>query len=191
MAKDTNTKVRGGSRDGGSFLALPWSVLDSAAYKALSHPARSLLLDVGRQYMGANNGQLLTSMRKLKERGWTSSDTVNRAKKELVSAGFLYETVKGHRPNKASWYAITWFALDRLPGYDPGTIEGYERSAFRKNKVLKPAPGEEQPAIAPSGGTGSGTVVPWPGAARPTTANGSRPPDGNHLEKPSVQRRMS
>lgn len=185
-----STKVRSGERDPGGFVALPWLVLDSAAYKALSHPARSLLLDMARQYVRDNNGRMLASFRHLKTRGWTSVDTISRAKHELIEAGFLYETVKGHRPNKASWYALTWLSLDRLKGYDPGAIEGFERGAYRKNEVLQPSGGVRGRVIAPSGSAGGSTVVPWPGAIRPLPVLAPNPPDGNHLEEPSAQCQM-
>jgi hypothetical protein len=48
---------------------------------------------------------------------------ITRAKRELKEAGFINEMVKGHRPNKASWYAITLQTLDRLQGYDHGAVE--------------------------------------------------------------------
>lgn len=82
---------------------LPWSVLDCPAYRALSHPAKSLLMEFSRQYVKDNNGRLLASTKFLKNRGWNSADVIHRAKLELVEAGLIYETVKGHRPNKASW----------------------------------------------------------------------------------------
>lgn len=186
-----STKVRSSVRDSGGFLALPWVVLDSPAYLQLSHPARSLLLDIARQFVIDNNGRLLASFRYLKTRGWTSVDTISRAKKELIDAGLLYETVKGHRPNKASWYAVTWFNLDRIPGYDPGAIEGFERSAYRKNASLKPSGGVGGRVIAPSGGAGRGTVVPWPGAVKAQSEQVATPADGNHLEMPSEQRQKS
>lgn len=137
MAKD---KARRGAnktsgRDAGSFVALPWSVLDCAAYRALSHPARSLLIEIARQYVKDNNGRLLASSRYLKLRGWNSTDVIQRAKKDLIEGGFIYETVKGHRPNKASWYAITWQNLDKDYRYDARAWEGWReaRSGYAKN----------------------------------------------------------
>ena len=53
-----------------------------------------------------------------------------KCKKELLDGGFIYETVKGHRPNKASWYAITWQTLDRLSGYDYGAEQGFKKGAY-------------------------------------------------------------
>lgn len=182
-----STKVKSSTRDAGGFLALPWSVMDSAAYKNLSHPARSLLLDIARQFVRDNNGRLLASSKYLKTRGWSSVDTASRAKKELADAGLIYETVKGHRPNKASWYAITWCNLDNIPGFDPGAREGFERSAYRKNDALKPPGGVVGPLTAPSGGVEHRTVVPWRGAIRRQTAPVAIPSDGNHLEIPSPQ----
>ena len=180
-----STKVRSNQRDAGGFVALPWAVLDSAAYRALSHPARSLLLDMARQFVRDNNGRMLASLRHLKTRGWTSVDTVSRAKKELIDAGFLYETVKGHRPNKASWYALTWLNLDRLQGYDPGAVEGFERSAYQKNKSLQPAGGVRAELFEPAGGVRGAQVVPWPGAIRSSSTPIPEPSDGDHLEEPS------
>ena len=111
-ARKNDKKGRG--RDGSSFALLPWVVLDSQGYMGLSHPARTLLIEFARQYVRDNNGRLLASGKYLSGRGWNSSDVIQRAKKELLEAGFIYETVKGHRPNKASWYAITWQDLDRI-----------------------------------------------------------------------------
>ena len=63
-------------RDGGGFVALPWSVLDCPAFQALSHPARSLLLEVARQFARDNNGRLLLSRAYMVGRGWKSHDTL-------------------------------------------------------------------------------------------------------------------
>ncbi len=133
MANGRNRGQKGDSgRDSGGFVALPWSVLDCPAYSRLSHPARALLLEFARQFVRDNNGRLLASGAYLEKRGWKSADVITRAKRELLNAGFIFETVKGHRPNKASWYAVTWRALDKLPGYDTGAALCFERSAYQK-----------------------------------------------------------
>ena len=190
MGRDYRKKGDTG-RDAGGFVALPWAVLDSAAYARLSHPARGLLLEFARQYVRDNNGRLLASGAYLAGRGWKSADVITRAKRELLEAGFIFETVKGHRPNRASWYAITWQALDRLPGYDPGATESFQRGAYRqghaiKNAPLTPSGGVESPAIAPSPGVEKATPAPSHGAIRPVSGARSTPSHGNHLEKPSA-----
>lgn len=132
MANGRNKGTKGDSgRDAGGFIALPWSVVDSPAYQALGHPAKALLTEIARQFVRDNNGRLLCSMAYLGARGWKSNDVITRAKNELLDAGFIYETVKGYRPNKASWYAVTWRVLDRHSGYDAGAVEGFVRGAYR------------------------------------------------------------
>lgn len=172
-------------------MALPWSVLDCPAYARLSMHARALLLEVARQFVRDNNGRLRLSRAYMETRGWKSADMLNKAKRELLEGGFIYETVKGHRPNKASWYAITWQTLDRHPGYDAGAVEGFRRGAYRengplKNASLKPSHGTERPSIAPSHGTEKPRTVPPHGPMEATFHTLSVPPHGHHLDMPSV-----
>ncbi len=188
MANGRNKARKGDSgRDGGGFAAIPWSVLDCPAYARISHPARSLLMEIARQFVRDNNGRLLASAAYLSKRGWKSADVITRAKRELLAAGFIHQTVQGHRPNKASWYAITWQTLDRLPGYDHGAAESFERGAYRKSDPLKitslrPSHGVERPSIAPSHGVGKVSPTPSHGAISPTFHPLSTPSHGKHLD---------
>lgn len=193
MANGRNPKRKGHdtSRDQGGFIALPWSVLDCPAYARLSHPARSLLVEVARQFVRDNNGRLLLSRAYMAKRGWKSADTVSKAKRELLTAGFIHETVMGHRPNKASWYAVTWRSLDKMPGYDPGAIETFKRGAYQqiaplKNASLVPPAGTERTLIVPPAGTGKVPTVPPAGPIKAVLPTLSVPPAGHHLEIPSV-----
>ena len=192
MANGRNKRDSG--RDAGGFSAIPWAVLDSPAYARLSHPAKALLLEFARQFVRDNNGQLLASGVYLAKRGWKSTDVITRAKRELLEAGFIFETVKGHRPNKASWYAVTWQALDRIQGYDPGASSAFERGAYRKgipvplikNAPLTPPRGVERASIAPSPGVERPPPTPSPGAIRAILGTSSTPSHGDHLDKPSI-----
>lgn len=190
-----NGRMKGGKgdsgRDGGGFVALPWSVLDCPAYACLSHPARALLLEFARQFVRDNNGRMLASAAYLGKRGWKSADVITRAKRELLAAGFIFETVQGHRPNKASWYAVTWRTLDKLPGYDVGAAQCFERGAYQKNAPLKnasliPPRGVDSPSIAPPHGVARQPPMPPHGAIRASFNDVPTPPHGNHLEKPSL-----
>jgi hypothetical protein len=191
MAKDKAHKAnqKGSGRDGGGFVALPWSVLDCPAYRALSHPAKSLLIEFSRQYVKDNNGRLLASTRFLRNRGWNSADVIHRAKLELIEAGLIYETVKGHRPNKASWYAITWQNLDKDGRYDAGAWEGWKhaRSGY-KNTALIPSNGTKGHLIGPANGITVAPPIPLDGAIKPNNYYLPIPLDGNHLEVPSTLR---
>jgi hypothetical protein len=191
MAIDKTRKgdKRGSGRDSGGFVALPWSVLDCPAYGLLSHPARSLLIEFARQHVRDNNGRLLASAKYLSKRGWKSADVIQRAKKELIKAGLIYETVKGHRPNKASWYAITWHNLDKHHGYDAGTYEGWKqaRSGYKTSKIEALIPPQEvvQSQIAPSGVVRTALPIPSSGAIKAIFHHLPTPSGGNHLDVPS------
>ncbi|MEO5794914.1 MAG: hypothetical protein ABIP34_07825 [Rhodoferax sp.] len=210
MANGRNKIGRKGDsgRDAGAFVALPWTVLDCTAYARLSHPARSLLLEIARQFVRDNNGRLLCGAAYLAKRGWKSNDVIARAKVELLGAGFIHETCKGHRPNKASWYAVTWRALDRFPGYDVGALETFKRGAYaelaigaikptrqelyekhrqagNKNASLTPSHGAVRPPTAPSHGVESMSAAPSHGAVGGVFGVLPTPSHGHHLDIPS------
>ena len=153
--------------------------------------ARALLLEVARQFVRDNNGRMLLSRVYMATRGWKSMDMLNKCKAELIEAGFIFQTVQGHRPNKASWYAVTWRALDKLPGYDAGTEKCFERGAYQKSQTvsgasLRPPHGTEKAVIVPPHGTDTWPTVPPHGAIRGFLGTLSVPPHGHHLEMPST-----
>lgn len=172
--------------------------------------ARALLLEVARQYVRDNNGRLLLSRAFMAARGWKSADMLTKAKRELMEGGFIFETVKGHRPHKASWYAITWQPLDRISGFDPGAFEAFRKGAFqkalptpcvkptrdelyskwdqRKNASLRPSDGTGGAPIGPHHGTGSAPAVPPHGPIKAVSATLSVPPHGHLLDMPSAAR---
>lgn len=196
MANGRVKRKAASGRESGGFIALPWSVVDSPSYARLSLAARSLLIEIARQFVFDNNGRLLCSRNYLSKRGWRSNDTINRAKRELLDGGFIYETVRGHRPNRASWYALTWQTLDKLPGYDAGAERGFQRGAYAagqpiKNASLTPPHGTAGRSIAPPHGTEGIAAVPPDGAIRPVFADLSVPPDGHHLDIPSAGERVA
>jgi hypothetical protein len=169
---------------------MPWAVVDCAAYRRLSHGARTLLWEFARQCIQGrkvqgNNGRLLASRAYLATRGWKSARTLDKCKRELIEGGFIFETVKGHHPNKASWYAVTWRALDNIQGYDAGAAALFERGAYAKNAALYPKVGTGKPSVAPNVGPSGRRHGPEVGAISPQMATTSVPPWGHHLEMPS------
>ena len=183
-------KKRDSGRDGGGFIALPWSVIDSPAYCCLSVHARALLVEVARQYFGDNNGKLLLSRVYMLTRGWTSSDMLSKAKAELLATSLIYETVKGHFPKTASWYAITWQRLNRHPGFDTGAADLFVKGAYQTHKrnkhaSLKPPRGAAGRTKAPPHGTETLDSVPPHGPMETTLSVALVPPHGHHLEMPS------
>lgn len=119
-------------RDGanGPVMLIPHVVLNSEAYKSLSGRAVKLLNDLAMQYNTLNNGALLCSIRYMRERrGWTSSSMLDAAKKELIEHRLIEMTVQGRLPNKASWYGLTWYALDNLKGLEM-SAQAWPRGAY-------------------------------------------------------------
>lgn len=115
------------------FVALPHFVLNAKSFINLSHPSIRLLLEVARQYNGSNNGDLTIITKDLRSRGWKSNDVIQRAKNELLASGFIQETRKGARPNKASLYALTWQPLNIMDKYEI-SINSFKKNAFLDNK---------------------------------------------------------
>lgn len=102
-------------RANGSFFLLPTDVLDSPCFTSLSFKARALLLDLGAQYRGKNNGDLAVPWSWMKVRGWKSKDTLRRALLELLDAGMIEQTRQGglHCP---SLFAFTWIEIHECGG---------------------------------------------------------------------------
>ena len=131
MARNNRFKNAKDKRDGGAFFTLPAAVLNGAAYLSLNAHARMLLFDLLAQYRGNNNGDLCAAYSMMKIRGWKSTHTLQGAKAVLLEAGLIVETRKGARPNKASLYALTWFALDDCGGKLDITAQSFPRGAYR------------------------------------------------------------
>lgn len=114
MKPRSRWKHKGRSESGG-FFRLPFAVMDSENYRALSGNAVKLLNDLGRQYIGKNNGDLCASWSVMRKRGWRSPGTLNNALKELRHYGMIEQTKQGglHSP---SLYALTWNANDECGG---------------------------------------------------------------------------
>lgn len=129
----------GHRREEGAFLPIPMAFLTSNTYRRLSRSAKVLLLDMGAQYSftDPNNGQLIATINKLRTKGWRSEVTLFKARRELEEAQVLVETRKGGFPNRATWYAMTFFSLDWHRDYDI-THEAYVRGAWRLADGIRP-----------------------------------------------------
>lgn len=137
MARNSRYKNARQKRDGGRFYQIPACVLEGAAYLCLSPHARMLLFDLLAQYRGNNNGDLCAAWKLMQPRGWKSEETLHKAKLQLLEAGLMVETRKGARPNKASLYALTWYALDECGGKLDISVQGFPRGAY---KLKDPVP---------------------------------------------------
>lgn len=125
-------------QDGGAFVRLPLSVLNSRAYLETSPYARMLLIDLAAQYRGDNNGDLSACWKFMRPRGWRSEETLAKAKRELIEMALIVETRKGARPNKASLYALTWCDLDDCGGKLDISPRAFPRGAYKLRDPLPP-----------------------------------------------------
>lgn len=125
-----------GSKYTEPFVGIVRSVFDSPAFTALSPFACKLLLELAGQYRGDNNGNLTVAWSIVQKRGWRSKTTLWRVKKELIEAGFVYVTRKGHMPSTCELLALTWFPLDVSNKFDPEAMACFEAKAYRKNLPL-------------------------------------------------------
>jgi hypothetical protein len=115
-----------GRRSTAPFLALPKSVINTHKFWELGGSSIKLLVQIGEQYNGINNGDLQASFSVLQEKGWRSKETLNNALKELIEKKFIYKTRQGGFPNKCSLFAITWRTLDYSEKYDAGAISQFK-----------------------------------------------------------------
>ncbi len=136
-------------RDGahGAVMVVPHCVLNSPAYMTLSGRAVKLLWDIAMQYNTHNNGALLASMRYMREkRGWTSGYALDKAKSELLEHELIVETVQGLFPNRASWYGLTWLALDNLDGLEI-SAQAWPRGAYANWKPKEGSRPKRKPPL--------------------------------------------
>lgn len=95
------------------FLSLPSRMITSDEFAQLSPRAVKLLVDLGAQYNGYNNGDLAMPWSLMSSRGWSSKDQLNKARAELLAAGFILLTSHGNFAHRSpTTYAITWRAID-------------------------------------------------------------------------------
>jgi len=111
MAKQNYAKSKG-RRESGTFLAVPHAVYRSPNWPKLSGNAVKLLIDLGVQYNGNNNGNLTAAQKVLSKHGWPNRTSIDRARDELLHYGFIEKTRQGGLHNGPSLYALTWKPID-------------------------------------------------------------------------------
>lgn len=151
MSGKRRYKAARDKRESGGFTPLPYVVLRSAGFARLGPHAVKLLMDFLAQYKGDNNGDLCAAWTLMKERGWRSRDTLNKARRTLLDGDWIVTTRQGgrHRP---TLYAVTFYAIDECGGKldvrsshsPPSTWRRHEplpvlRGAFKNNSLTRGA----------------------------------------------------
>lgn len=137
----------------GRYTALPHALLDCTAFMSASHMARSLLYELMRQHDGKNNGHLHLSTKWLKSRGWKSTNSVQRAKVELLKCQLILKTREGGLNAGADKYALTWLGITNFVGLDI-VQKNYQPGAYQLlgpfvQPPAKHLPGEPPPPPPP------------------------------------------
>ena len=116
MSTQTQKRVRNKGRYPFKFFVMfPWDVLNHETFRTLSPRATKLVVDIAAQYRGSNNGDLSATLSLMRDRGWNSSDQLDKAKKELVGKDVIRVARQGGL-NKCNLYALTWFSIDECNG---------------------------------------------------------------------------
>ena len=135
MSKAGKAALKGAKqkREAGGFVALPFALLRSSEFAALTPHGVKLLIDLLAQYNLRNNGDLSMSFEKtMRPRGWKSKDTLNKARQELVDAGFITLTRQGGL-HRCSLYAVTFYAIDDCDGKMEVNATRAPPGGWRKN----------------------------------------------------------
>lgn len=100
----------------GGHLALPKAVMRHDDFRTLTPSAVKVLMVLGEQYTGSNNGRLSATRRQL-ARDWCgmSHTTLSRALRELRQRNLITctrEHIKTHSGAKPALYALAWLPVD-------------------------------------------------------------------------------
>ncbi|MCI1193864.1 hypothetical protein MOJ79_18685 [Calidifontimicrobium sp. SYSU G02091] len=169
----------------GQFLALPYDVIHSAAFRSLSYPARCLLIDIA---ISAPNGRCTADRNSLKALGWTSNDVISRALADLEDRGLVVRTREARWPRQRAWYAVTWFDLKHIDDLDIDPRR-FRRGLYRDyvpdgsaTTAVRPSDGPMRPSNGPPRGLMVAPIRPSGGPAGPICRELIGPPDGLNLE---------
>lgn len=115
MKPRSRDKHKGRSSSGGWFFRIPAEVLNSPNMRMATTKAKAMLLDIGAQFRGSNNGDICITWSDLRQRGWKSKQTMERAMHELLRLGLIEQTRQGGL-HCASLFAFTWQPIDPCGG---------------------------------------------------------------------------
>ena len=112
MSRERSKAARGQWKhvDGGSAFIVPYTLLRHPNWIRLKAPALKLVLDLGSQYTGFNNGYLCPAWELMRERGWKSRETLYLAIAEAEHYRIIVKTRQGGR-NKSNLYGLTWWQI--------------------------------------------------------------------------------
>ena len=139
-------RTKGRSSKARPFLMLDLGMLRSAEWARLSPFAMRLIVDLGTQFNGGNNGDLCATWALMKARGWRSPGTLRRAIVEATGAGFVQLTRQGGR-HCPSLFALTFFPIHECGGKLEVRSSPVASHAWRKNALPGPVAHQSSPKV--------------------------------------------
>lgn len=79
----------------GGHIRLYWELVDSVAWRALSWADRGLYIAMRRKLLGTNNGNIEATLATLRHAGVTSSASLSKGLRALMTAGFIDKVRQG------------------------------------------------------------------------------------------------
>ena len=98
-----------------SFLQFPDEIQDHPNYRAMDLHSQLLLVHIGRfliQGKSGNNGNLTCTFNQMQPLGWKSKETLSKAIKQCLDAGFLIKTRAQGLSRNPCRYAVTWCGIN-------------------------------------------------------------------------------
>lgn len=100
-------------------LALPKALMAHPDFRELSSSALKVLMVLGYQLNGRNNGDLSATHSMLQDWGGMAEATLCKALRELQTRNLIIKTrtnYKGRDGARCALYAVTWAAIDECKG---------------------------------------------------------------------------
>lgn len=127
---------------GGQAFIIPLDCLRHENLARLSPKGCKLLLTLGRQFSGFNNGYLCVTPSVLLKQGWSSASTIWEAVAECEHYGLIEKTQQGGR-NRPSYYALTWRRIHKIENRAPLDAGPTLKPS---NEWLNPKPSYQKPS---------------------------------------------
>lgn len=112
---------------------LPKALMEHPDFRELSTSATKVLMVLGSQYNGKNNGDLAATKTLLKPWGGMADGTLCKALKQLRERNLVICTRNSYRRRdgqKCALYALTWLPVDPCPGKE---LEVKDSNVPRRN----------------------------------------------------------
>ncbi|XGA78585.1 hypothetical protein OR573_08580 [Halomonas sp. CH40] len=105
----------------GGFLALPKLLMEQRDFRELSPSALKVLMVLGSQYNGRNNGDLSATHSMMDDWGGMAKATLAKSLRELQDKNLIVKTREnrhGREGARCALFGLTWQTIDDCPGKD-------------------------------------------------------------------------